>query len=92
MHINKIKIKCHDCDFETEDPEGWYAQYTSECKIMRCQTCGEKERDRLYEMHFGDKRKFILTEDVNKNDRIEHAKDIREAGLSPWQFKQEQKE
>lgn len=81
-------MKCFDCNIENEDHKGWYADLTENGKVMRCPSCGEKEQERRWKLHFGDKKSFSI-EDIDKQDRIQHAKDLREAHLSPWTFRKQ---
>lgn len=81
-------MKCFDCNMENENHIGWYADFTEEGKIMRCPECGEKEKQKRWKNHFGDKKMLSSIEEVDKQDRIKYAKDLREKGLSPWKFRQ----
>lgn len=79
-------VKCVDCNTESESSSEWYAQLFPEGKLMRCPDCGEKEKNASYQNYYG--KRFIPTEEVNKQDRISHAKKLRDIGLSPWKFHQ----
>lgn len=81
-------IQCNDCKIEHDCACGWYADFTDKDKIMRCPSCGEKEKERRWKYYYGD-RELKATEDCDKQDRIQNAKDLRDAGLSPWQYRKE---
>ena len=84
--MHKYMYKCNDCKIENESPNGWYADYTETGKRMRCPSCGEKELNKREKMFYGDRKPFSF-EEIDKQDRINHAKDLRKAGLSPWTYR-----
>ncbi len=78
-------MKCIDCNIESDDHKGWYADFTEVGKLMRCPSCGKKEYDQRHKMLYGQKTRLDSIEEVDKQDRIQYAKDLRKKGLSPWQ-------
>lgn len=79
-------VKCFDCQMEDEDSKGWFCQFLDDVKIMRCKSCGEKYRNELFKLHYG--KDFQETQDVDKQGRIAHAKQVRDIGLSPWRYQE----
>ncbi len=79
-------VKCIDCEKESDDSKGWFADFSQEGKIMRCNLCGEKEKEKRWKIRYGDRN---LPEEVNKNEVIQHTKDLRDADLSPWKYRKE---
>lgn len=74
-------VKCISCGLQSSNQRGWYADPTKEGKIMRCPSCGEIEKKRREDLHG---KKVVPTESLPKDERIEHAKELRDHGLSPW--------
>lgn len=81
-------IKCIECNIETENAKGWYAELSEKGKLMRCSSCGKKEEDLRWKMKYGDRKKPSSFEEVDKQNRIQYAKDLRNAGIGPWQYQQ----
>lgn len=77
-------IKCFDCNIESKFLNSWYAEYTPNGKVMRCAPCGIKEQKRREKLMGYPRKSF---ENIEKDDRIQYAKNLRENGLSPWQWK-----
>lgn len=82
-------IKCADCELTIEKPSGWYAELLPEGKKMRCPSCGIKEESKRWKERHGYKVKPDSFEEISEQECIQYAKDLREAGLSPWRYKKE---
>jgi NMD protein affecting ribosome stability and mRNA decay len=82
-------IMCVDCKKQSENHKGWYADFTNEGKIMRCSDCGKQEAERRWNNRYGNRPRLDINE-VDKQDRIQHSKHLRDVGLSPWRYRQQQ--
>ena len=77
--------QCFNCDVQTEIIKGWFTELTNEGKIMRCPKCGNEERNTRWNNLYPN-RPLEDIEDIDKQDRIQYAKDMRSAKISPWNY------
>lgn len=82
--------RCIDCLLESDNSKGWLAELTEEDRIMRCPDCGVKEENKRWDQRYPYKKRPESFEDVPKENRIAHARALRELGLSAWTFRKEE--